>query len=134
MPYELIFAQRVTPPDPEEYLNPCCYGGDVVAAQLLPMVRSAYGEPEANQEDWGWFIWFRDGAVRLAIDIVCDDPDTGAFRLHLTSRRRRFLWSDAVVDTPELERLKERVVRAIQAWTGKPVGAQRLDARYMDPG
>jgi hypothetical protein len=31
----------------------------------------------------------------------CDDPRQGAFRVHLTSRRKRWLVLDSIADTPE---------------------------------
>jgi hypothetical protein len=130
MPYELTFTRRVEPAEGEQYINPCCYGGDIVSEQLLPLVRAGYADIQANQEDWGWFIWFRDGAVKLAIDIVCDDPETGAFRIHLTSRVKRLLGS-AVKDTPELDTLRDRVVAELTRWTGAAPGVERLDEHHM---
>ena len=61
MPYELSFTKRVPIVDREQYINECCIGGDVVVNRLLPSVRSRYTDVQTNQEDWGWFIWFRQG-------------------------------------------------------------------------
>ena len=134
MPYEIAFTRRVTIADREEYINECCVGGDVVADQLLPTVRSRYTDVDTGQEDWGWFIWFRQGQVKLAIDIFTDDPDSGEFRMHLTSRTKRLLFLDTVVDTPELEDLLEWVTSALNVWAGTPVKVTRLDSPHMQNG
>jgi len=99
MPYEIAFTKRVDIAPPEEYFNTCCHGGDIVADQLLPSVQQRYSSIQHNQEDWGWFIWFKRGEVGLAIDIFCDDSAIGAFRIHLSSRKPWFLFLDSVVDT-----------------------------------
>ena len=117
--------------DPERYFNDCCWGGDVVSDQLVPAVSERYGPVQANQEDWGWFLWFREGKVRLAIDIFCDDPGAGRFRIHLTARRRRLLLPDRVADTPELEGLRELVVGRLGAWLGEAPEVHRLDGEFM---
>ena len=62
--------------DRELYINDCCIGGDVVLQVLLAELRKIYDDLMTNQEDWGWFAWFRDGNVRLAVDVFCDDPET----------------------------------------------------------
>ena len=100
IPYEVSFTRRVEITDREQYFNDCGIGSDVVVDQLLPAMRARYTDVQTNQENWGWFIWIRKGPVRLAIDVFTDDPDGGVFRLHLTSRTKRFLMLDKVVDTP----------------------------------
>jgi hypothetical protein len=131
MPYELAFARALPPIDREQYINECCVGGDVVVERLLPSIRARYTHLDSNQEDWGWFIWFRDGEVRLAIDVHTDDAERGAFRLHLTSRRRRWLWFDTVVDTPELEMLRQLVESQLAEWPGGAPSVTRLNEKYM---
>ena len=98
---------------------------------LLPSIRDRYDDIQENQEDWGWFIWFAKGGIRLAVDIFCDDPETGAFRIHLTSRARRFLLPERVVDTPELEELRGLIVAELDRWGAAPVSVERLDTKYM---
>lgn len=85
MPYEVTFPKSLTVADPELYWNSVCWGGDVVMERLLPAISARYRIDMANQEDWGWFIWFREGPVSLAIDIFRVNPEQGAFRLHLGS-------------------------------------------------
>jgi hypothetical protein len=131
MPYELSFSTRVPIADRESYINECCVGGDAVIDRLLPLVRQRYAHVNTGQEDWGWFIWFRTGAIGLAIDVFTDDPDTGAFRMHLTSRTKRLLVLDTIVDTPELEELRALVSGELAAWIGSPVTSTRLDRHYM---
>lgn len=129
MPYEVSFTKRVLIVDREHYINECCVGGDVVVDQLLPSVQARYTDVQTNQEDWGWFIWFRKGNVRLAIDVFTDDPDQGAFRIHLVSRTRRLLLRDAVVDTPELDELRALVVSELADWANGTINVTRVDSR-----
>ena len=135
MPYEITFSMPLPIEDPEKYFNECCSGGDVVSAQLLPVISQIgsagprYTQIQAAQEDWGWFIWFREGAVRLAIDICCDDPVAGAFRIHLIARRRRWLFT-RVVDTTELERLKDLVIARLSEWVEGAVDVRLLDEAF----
>jgi hypothetical protein len=65
--------------------------------------------------------------VRLAIDIFTDDPDEGAFRIHLTSRTRRLFVFDSAVDTPELDELRALVAAELAAWAEGPVEIQAID-------
>ncbi len=128
MPYEVSFTKRVPIQDREDYINDCCVGGDVVRDRLLPAVRARYGDVDTNQEDWGWFIWLRQGHVSLAVDIFTDDPDHGHFRIQLTSRIKRLLLFDDVVDTPELEELRTVVVADLTEWVGRAVRVVPVDA------
>ena len=130
MPYQVTFAKRVEVADEEIYINECCWGGDVVCAQLLTVLAGHFGQLNEGQEDWGWFIWLRRGSVNLAIDVYCDEPRRGAFRLHLTSRRKRWGVLDTITDTPELDALRVIVVSAVEAWAGSCVVA-RLDAKFI---
>jgi hypothetical protein len=77
VPYQLSFTRRVAVTDREEYINDCCIGGDIVLNQLLLALRARYGDQRADQEDWGWFIWFRKGDVRPATDVFTDDEEQG---------------------------------------------------------
>ena len=121
VPYELSFTASLTDhPDPSIYVNDCCWGGDVIRDRLLPVVSGRYQELFTEQEDWGWFLWFQDGATRLAIDIFCDDIPGRKFRIRLTSQRKRFLFLSAVTDTPELDRLRDVVVVEITRWAETP--------------
>ena len=116
MPYEIAFTRPVAIKDRDDYINECCVGGDQVVDALLPAVKSRYADIETNQEDWGWFIWFRKGDVRLAIDVFTDDPDKGEFRIRLTSRVKRMLMFDKVIDLPELEELRRLVEAELRNW------------------
>jgi hypothetical protein len=118
MPYALSFKKAVTITDRDQYINECCVGGDVIVDQLFPTVQghTGYTKIHSNQEDWGWFIWFRKGDVHLAIDIHTDDPDRGEFRVRLTSSVKRFLWRYDEVDTPELDELRDLVIANLEDW------------------
>jgi hypothetical protein len=130
MPYEVSFTKRVEVSDPDQYINECCYGGDVVSGQLLPVLQRQYTEIQHEQEDWGWFLWFRRGRIRLAVDIFCDDPDQGTFRMHLTSRTPGSLFGEKIEDTPELDELRDTVVSRLTEWVGQPPRVVVVDEGY----
>jgi hypothetical protein len=115
MPYEVAFTRQVPIRDREEYFNECCVGGDAVVDALLPAVRARYEDIQSNQEDWGWFIWFKKGGVKLAVDVHTDDGDAGEFRIRLTSRTKRLLgYKEA--DTPELGELLTLIESELGEW------------------
>lgn len=132
MPYEVAFRKQLAIADREQYINECCVGGDQVSDVLLPAIRARYQDIQANQEDWGWFIWFAAGPIRLAVDIFCEDSEVGHYRIHLTSRVKKFPFGSRIVDTPELEALKTLVLEGLEGWVGSPPTVERLDANY-DP-
>lgn len=132
MPYEVSFTKRVPIKDREDYINDCCIGGDAVRDRLLPVVQARYGDVDTNQEDWGWFLWFRQGHVALAIDIFTDDPEQGVFRIHLTSRTRRLLVFDEILDTPELDELRDVVAADLTDWVGHAVRVVPVRADLSD--
>jgi hypothetical protein len=127
MPYQLAFTHPVVISNRADYINECCIGGDIVLDQLLPALRERYGDVAADEEDWGWFAWFDEGNVRLAVDVFTDDPEAGAFRIHLTSRTRRLLVVAKAVDTPELDVLRDIVVDALAAWIGSRPAVTRIE-------
>jgi hypothetical protein len=131
MPYEVSFTRPVRLLDREEYINECCVGGDAVVNQLLPSVQRRYADIQTNQEDWGWFIWFRDGKVKLAVDVFTDDPGQGIFRMHLTSRTKRFVLFDSITDTPELEELRTMVESELTEWGCRALKVDHLDRNYV---
>jgi len=127
VPYEVTFTKRVEIMDRGHYINECCVGGDAVVEHLLPAVERRYVAVRANQEDWGWFIWCRQQGVKLAIDIHADDPEQGRFRIHLTSRLRRWGLIDSTRDTPELDELRDLVVAELTPWVDGPCHFARVD-------
>lgn len=132
MPYEVSFIRPVPVVDRNQYFNECCVGGDAVVDQLLPSVRARYTDIQTNQEDWGRFIWFKSGSVKLAIDVCTDDPEQGQFRIHLTSRTRRLLLFEAILDTSELEELRTLVESELRARDASAIKTTRLDREYME--
>lgn len=128
MPYELTFTKIVPIADPDLYINDCCVGGDVVLDQLLPMLHTRYKDIEANQEDWGWFAWFASEGSKLAVDIFCDNPSKGDFRVHLTSSVQVLIFWSKVVDTAELEQLRVLVNDALSSWVGAALKVEHLNA------
>lgn len=131
MPYTLTFSRQVEIADDGQYINGCCIGGDVVLGRLLPALRSKYGnELHANQEDWGWFAWFEDGPIKLAVDISTDD-DRSKFQVLLSARRPRFILSDKVEDCAELETLRELVVQRLTDWPVSNLSVQRVNEKHL---
>jgi hypothetical protein len=116
--YELSFTKSVRVADPKIYFNECCWGGDVVRDQLLPLISSKYEHIQTGQEDWGWFLWFRRGRVNFGIDIYCDEPELTAFRILLTSRRKWLPFSGLRAGKSELEELRELVYTQLTSWAG----------------
>ena len=131
MPYELTFTKLVPITDPDLYFNECCIGGDVVLERLLPIIRARYSDIETNQEDWGWFVWFESEGTKLAVDIFCDNPGKGDFRVHLTSSVQSLMFWLKVVDTAELEHLRALAVDALSSWIGVSPKVERLSSKYL---
>ena len=131
MPYALKFTKQVQPSQADAYINDCCIGGDVVLDRLLPALRSKYGgDVQSNQEDWGWFAWFEDGTIKLAVDISTEDEGS-TFQLLLTSRRPRFILGDKIEDCIQLESLRELVVKELTTWPVSNLAAQRVNDKFL---
>jgi hypothetical protein len=113
VPYEVTFRKNVVVSDSRIYINECCWGGDIIKDELLPLISSRFGRVQTEQEDWGGFVWIRDGTVRLAVDIFCDKPKEGLFRIRLTSKRKRLLGT-SVTDTPQLEELLKLITSRLK--------------------
>ena len=131
MPYLVKFTRQIEIVDPEQYINDCCIGGDIVLAQLLPSLRERYDDLQSDQEDWGWFAWFEASGVRMAVDIHTNEAKAGDFQIHLTSRRPRFLLGDKVQDTQELEDLRVLVVSRLQSWEVAGLVVERVNEKYL---
>ena len=127
MPYEIAFTKSFPVTNQDQYINDCCWGGDVVRDRLLPGITAKYENIRTEQEDWGWFIWFKKGALSLAVDIFCDDPKKGEFRVLLTARRKRWLVTNEIVDGPELEDLRAFICNDLDTWLGNPCKISRVD-------
>lgn len=132
MPYVVSFVKFVQVTDPEQYINDCCVGGDIVLDRLLPALRERYGSAiRSNQEDWGWFAWFEQSGVKLAVDVHTNDHTLGEFQVHLTSRRPRILLGAKIQDTPELEQLRELIASQLLSWSVDRLIVERADEKYM---
>jgi hypothetical protein len=90
----------------------------VICDDLLPLVWAHYQDIRSGQDDWGWFLWFREGDVPLTIDIACDSIAQRKFRVLLTSWKKRLL-GRSMIDTPQLERLQQLVSAHLMHWSGK---------------
>ena len=125
MPYEVSFRKPVTISDREQYINECCVSGDLVVDRLLPPIRERYSDIQTNQEDWGWFIWFRKDKIRLSVDVHTDDAEAGEFRIRLTSRVKQLLF-DKAADTPQLDELRALVEAELQRWDVAALATERV--------
>src|SRR4051812_11892513 len=117
MPYEISFTKRLKVAPAGHYINPCCWGGDIVRDRLLPCFLKR-SKLITGQEDWGWYIWFREGKVRYEIDIHCDNAGTGEFRVRLTSRLKKLFQRSQTEDRPPLEDIKTEVLANLEYWAG----------------
>ena len=124
MPYQIEFSKQLNVKDTTDYFNDCCIGGDLVAEQFLAKVRQNYADVQFNQEDWGWFIWFKRGKIKLAIDIFTEDFSQGKFKIHLTSRTKKWLVFDSEENSPELDEVRDMVVGVLAEWTGQPCSVE----------
>lgn len=131
MPYIVSFVKPVAIVDREQYINDCCIGGDLVLEQLLPSLKERYGDVQSNQEDWGWFAWFEQSDVKLAVDVHTNNENAGEFQVHLTSRKQRLLLGAKIQDTPELEALRELVVSRLQSWAVAKLEVECVNEKYM---
>jgi hypothetical protein len=95
-------------------------------------VEADYTDVMADQEDWGWFIWFKKDDINLAIDI-CSDSKEGDFRIHLSAARVRWfgLSRRAAEDTPEVEALLDKVKQLLSEWAGN-IAIVRTDRDFME--
>jgi hypothetical protein len=131
MPYELTFTLDLPITDNDKYINDCCIGGDVVLDLLEPTLKARYAPYESNQEDWGWFAWFEDGATKLAVDIYTDEPSTGLFRVHLTGRTSRWVLPDKIEDGAKLEALRDLVLSVLGAGPIHALSVIRVNSKYV---
>jgi hypothetical protein len=134
MPYAISFTKRVEIADPSIYINDCCVGGDVVLDRVLPDLKTRYSDIQADQEDWGWFAWFKHGSINLAVNIFADDSQNGAFKIHLTASRRRLIFGYKIEDGVELSLLRQLVVTTLNSWTVEALVVEHVDEKYMPTG
>ena len=123
MAYEISFTKSLKFGDTDQYINECCYGGDIVSDVLLPTIRKNYSSIKAFQEDWGWLIVFKSKKISMEIDIHCDYPKTGSFKVLLFANQKRFLKA-AVEDKVELDKLRDYVVGVLEEWTGSSINIE----------
>jgi hypothetical protein len=131
MPYIVSFVKPVEVVDPAQYINDCCIGGDLVLNQVLPALKQRYGELTSTQEDWGWFSWFEQAGVKLAVEVHSNDAKAGEFQIHLTSSKPRMLFGSKIQDTAELEELRVLVERQLQCWSVEKLTVERVNEKYM---
>ena len=119
MPYQIAFTKKLHIADTGLYKGPGCYGGDIVAQQLLPFIRANYPGVLLSQEKWGWRIFFTDDGSILSVEIHCDDGGAGTFRVVVVSRVKKMLFGTRVADVPELKYLMGLVVPLLEEWAAE---------------
>lgn len=115
MPYEIKFTNKLE--GKSDYINECCFGGDVVVDLLLPIFREHYSSIQSDQEDWGWFIWFKNGNSKCAVDIFCEDPNLGLYIIHAhcyDTERKYLVLKSKIENKHKLERLIKIIIETIQ--------------------
>ena len=100
-------------------------------AQQLTVVSWQLGEIRSERIVENWKPEEHEGridspATSEAVNIFCDNPQHGSFRLRLTSQRKRLLIADSVVDTRELEEVRKLVSSHLASWAG-PLVVERVD-------
>ena len=130
MPYELKFSKVIVVENRDVYWNECCVGGDKISDHIIPMIRENYSDIQDNQEDWGWFIWFKGGSSKLAIDIFCDDPDEGQYRIFLTSQVKPSFFGYRIIDSEDLVLLKKRTKEVLANWVDSEIVEALLDKNH----
>ena len=127
MPCELSFTKRVAVAGPARYITECGVGGDIVSAALLPALRARYGQVDAGEEDWGWFMASTRGGLRLAVDVLADDYGVGRFRVRIATSGRGLLFGRREINGPALEELKPIVLAGLTSWLGQPPSIAHID-------
>ncbi len=131
MPYIINFSKPLTIINREQNINDCCIGGDIVLTQLHPCLQERYDDYQTNQEDWGWFAWFKRSGINFAVDVYTNDEAAGSFQIYLTSRKRQFLFGSKIQDAPELETLRALVVTGLQIWQVDQLKVLHVNATYQ---
>ena len=120
MPYQIAFTKKLEVAERGHYLSQACYGGDLVARELLPFLRANYPGVLLTQEKWGWHIFFKDDGAVLSVQILCDNLPAGAFRVIVVSRIKKTVFGSKVQDVAELKYLMGLVTPVIEDWAEEP--------------
>lgn len=128
MPFEIRFCRVVAVADAEQYINECCWAGDVIRDALLPAIEQRFSAVQTDQEYWGWFIWFRYGRDRMALDIFCDDRKAGHFRVWVTQSTKRGWILSRCIDGAAAEEVAALVTAELNLWGATVVAVERVDA------
>lgn len=128
MAYEIELTALLTVPDPEIYINDCCWGGDVIRDRLVAGIATGYDHMETLQEDWGWYIWMRRGEQWSGVDIYCDNKQSGEFRIHISGWQARWLGRKHI-EGNDLEHIKDVTVNEIGKW-GKVIKVRKFTADF----
>jgi len=116
------------PADPDEYLNECCWGGDVVRDRLLPAVQKRFTHIQTAQEDWGWFIWFKTDSAQMAVDTFCDDREPAPFRVVVTMSVQRWWLFTSRVDGEEAGEVASIVRDELNTWGAEVTSFEKVQA------
>jgi hypothetical protein len=87
MQYVAIFHHKFEITDAKQYINRCCYGGDILVSLIEPHLReNNFKIGKSGQEDWGWFIWFDKQKCGYSIDIGLEDEELWKYKIFVIEK------------------------------------------------
>ena len=97
--------------DPDtEYFNDCCIGGDRIAARVGEAVKDFPGELDHGQEDWGWFVWVREGKCTRMCNITTYDEDGVTFGVRIEGEEKKGWFRTRALTDEELDGWRAAIV------------------------
>ena len=105
----------------EHFINPCCFGEDVVSWFRSKLVERGIQVTRTGQEDWGWYLFAHSGEIRYFVgvggnsDESSPDPDQGEWRLVIERRRtlwERLLGKGQIASDDKLIAITEEILRS----------------------
>ena len=117
--------------DAGQYVNECCFGGDLVLAEIEKSNILADGTNERiarGQEDWGWYLGFWRGPAKFEISICFEtEAKPPEYRVHVIRQIRSGLLSKKMEDNGELELIRDAVKTQIDLWSDSPCQVERIE-------
>lgn len=104
----------------EEYINPCCIGGDkvlnLIKSEIARLMNIGENSIEIYQEDWGWALEFQKGKVLylLAINNASESENSEMLFLgysEATRKEKGFFFDKTVDASDELKYFSEIIAK-----------------------
>ena len=87
MQYVAIFHHKFEITEAKQYINRCCYGGDILLSLIEPhLSENDFKISKSDQEDWGWFIWCDKKKYRYSIDIGLEDEEHWKYKIFVIEK------------------------------------------------